>query len=280
MVKLSHTVFALPFAFSGAVLAAGRSGIDRWQLLWIAVAMFSARNAAMAFNRLADRDLDARNPRTSGRELPRGVIGPRAVGLAVLALSALFVLAAFQLSTLCGALSPVALLVILGYSYAKRVTWASHLVLGLGLALAPVGAWLAVAGELTAAAWLLGAAVLAWVAGFDILYALQDREFDLGAGLHSIPARFGVRGALLAARALHALALILLAAVGPAARLHPVYWAGWLAVAAILILEHRLVRPGDLSRLDVAFFNMNGVISVVYLATTLAAVLWPRLAAR
>jgi 4-hydroxybenzoate polyprenyltransferase len=275
MVKFSHTLFALPFALAGAALAAADSGISPEQLFWIVVAMVGARNAAMGFNRLADHSLDARNPRTAGRELPSGGLSRRAVWIVTLSLAGLFVFATFQLSPLCGWLSPAALVVIFGYSYTKRFTWASHLILGLALAMAPLGGWLAVSGSLSAVAWLLAAAVLLWVAGFDVLYACQDVGFDRREGLYSIPARFGLTAALWISRVLHAATLATLAGVGVVAGLHPVYWAGIAIIAVILVWEHRLVRPGDLSRLDVAFFNMNGIISVIYLMTILAALLLP-----
>ncbi len=273
MVRFSHSVFALPFALSGAALAATEHGVTWRQVLWVVVAMVGARNAAMGFNRLADHAIDARNPRTAGRELPRGVLSRRAVWAATLLLSAVFVLAAIELNPLCGRLSPVALAVVFGYSFTKRFTWTSHLVLGLSLAIAPVGGWLAVAGEFGAVPWLLAAAVVAWVAGFDVIYACQDEAFDRASGLHSIPARFGLRGALWTARALHAGAVALLAAVGAVAALHPVYWAGLAVVAGVLTWEHRLVRHDDLSRVGVAFFNANGIVSVTYLAVVLVSVL-------
>jgi len=279
MVKFPHSIFALPFALSGAALATAGHGITLRQILWIVVAMVGARNAAMGFNRLADEDYDARNPRTAGRELPRKRLSRRAVWAFTVALSAVTVVASFQLNALCGMLSPIALLTILGYSYSKRFTWASHLWLGLALAMAPVGGWLAVRGSFATVPWLLGAAVLLWVAGFDTIYACQDIEFDRESGLHSIPARFGPETALTIARLCHAGAVVALAAVGWIAELHAVYWLGLAAIAVILVWEHRLVRPEDLSRLGVAFFNMNAVISVVYFATVLASLgvekLWP-----
>jgi 4-hydroxybenzoate polyprenyltransferase len=191
-------------------------------------------------------------------------------------LAALFVLASFRLSPLCGWLSPALLALMFGYSYTKRFTWASHLVLGLALGLAPVAAWAALRGGISPTVCLLGGAVMLWVAGFDVIYACHDLEFDRRSGLHSIPARFGLRRALGVARGLHVGALLALAGVGLGAGLHPVYWCGLALIAAVLAWEHRLVRPDDLSRIDVAFFNLNGVISVIYLATILAAVLWPR----
>jgi 4-hydroxybenzoate polyprenyltransferase len=273
MVKLSHSVFALPFALAGAILGVAEAGIRGRQIAWIVVAMVAARNAAMGFNRLADHEDDARNPRTAGRELPTGRLSRRAVWVFTVLLAALFVVAAFQLGPLCGALSLPALAVVFGYSYTKRFTWTSHLVLGLSLAMAPVGGFLAVTGRFSAAAWLLGAAVLLWVAGFDVVYACQDLEFDRAAGRHSIPARFGLARAIAVARVLHASALAALAGVGLLAELQPVYWAGWALVLVLLVLEHRLVRADDMSRLGVAFFNMNGVIAIVYLAAVVAATL-------
>jgi 4-hydroxybenzoate polyprenyltransferase len=279
MVRFSHSVFALPFALSGAALAAADHGITLRQVFWVVVAMVAARNAAMGFNRLADEEYDARNPRTAGRELPRKRLSRRAVWAFTVALSAVTVVASFQLNRLCGLLSPVALLIVLGYSYSKRFTWASHLWLGLALAMAPVGGWLAVRGSFATVPWLLGAAVLLWVAGFDTIYACQDVEFDRETGLHSIPARFGPETALTLARLFHAGTIVVLAAVGWIAGLHPVYWLGLAAIAFVLVWEHRLVRPGDLSRLGVAFFNMNAVISVAYFVTVLASLgaekLWP-----
>ena len=276
MVRFSHSVFALPFALSGAVLAAVNFGISGSQVGWIVLAMVGARNAAMGFNRLADHALDARNPRTAGRELPRGRLSRASVWGFTVALAALFVFAAFRLGPLCGRLSPLALLIVFGYSYTKRFTWASHLLLGLALAVAPVGGWVAVAGGFSVVAWLLGGAVLLWVAGFDVIYACQDAEFDRRAGLFSIPARFGVARALALARLFHVAALSLLAGVGWRAELHPIYWAGLLVIAGLLVWEHRLVRPDNLNRLGMAFFNMNGIISVAYLALILAAALLPR----
>jgi 4-hydroxybenzoate polyprenyltransferase len=277
MVKFSHSVFALPFALCGAALASVAHPLSARQVLWIVLAMVGARNAAMGFNRLADHAIDAENPRTADRELPAGRLRRGPVWAATAALSALFVVASFALNPLCGFLSPVALLVIFGYSYTKRFTAASHLVLGLSLAMAPVGAWVAVrgtfAGEDAEVPWLLAAAVLVWVAGFDIVYACQDVAFDRGRGLRSVPARFGLPGALRLARSLHAAAVLALAAVGLAADLGAIYWAGLLGIAALLAWEHRLVRPDDLSRLGLAFFNLNGIVSVAYLAVVLAA-LW------
>jgi 4-hydroxybenzoate polyprenyltransferase len=225
----------------------------------------------MGFNRLADHAIDGENPRTAGRELPAGRLSRRVVWAFTIGLAAVFVAASFALNPLCGLLSPVALAVVFGYSYTKRFTWASHLVLGLALAMAPVGGWLAIAGRFDTLAWLLAAAVVLWVAGFDTIYACQDFEFDRRERLFSIPARFGVARALVAARVFHALALAAMAAVGVAAGLHPVYFAGLAVVAAVLVWEHRLVSAADLSKVGVAFLNANGLISVLYFGVVLAA---------
>jgi 4-hydroxybenzoate polyprenyltransferase len=270
MVKFSHSVFALPFALASAALAV--EGSPPWRpLSWIVVAMVGARSAAMGFNRLADHEIDARNPRTAGRELPRGLLRRGEVWAFVLLSAGVFVLAAAMLNRLCLALSPVALAVVFGYSYTKRFTAFSHLLLGLGLAIAPVGAWIAVRGEFGAPSLALGLAVLAWVAGFDTIYACQDVAFDRAAGLHSLPARLGVARALGLARGLHVVAVGLLASVYVLVPLHPVYLAGVAGVAALLVYEHSLVRADDLSRVDAAFFAVNGWISVWYLAVTVAA---------
>lgn len=271
MVKLSHSIFALPFALASALIAAG--GLPTaWQLSWIVVAMVGARSAAMGFNRLADHAIDARNPRTASRELPVGRLTRMEVAFFVLVSAGLLVLAAAMLNPLCLALSPVALAIVFGYSYTKRFTSLSHVVLGVGLGVAPVGAWLAVRGAFDTPPLVLGLAVVCWVAGFDIIYACQDVEFDRGEGLHSIPARLGTAGALLVSRGLHVLAVALLAALHPLARLHPVYLGGVAIVALLLVYEQSLVRADDLSRVDAAFFTVNGWISVLYLATAAAGV--------
>lgn len=271
MVKFSHSVFALPFAVAGAALATRVTGFEWIAGLWIVVAMVCARNAAMGFNRLVDRRLDAANPRTAGRELPAGALSPMAVGLFTVLLLAGFVLAASALNRLCLMLSPLAILIILGYSFTKRFTWGSHLFLGLALAIAPVGGWVAIAGSFAVTPWLLAVAVLLWVAGFDIIYSCQDAAHDRSAGLHSIPGRFGIPKALIFARVFHFLALGVLAAVGVTAGLHWVYYAGLTLIAGLFLWEHRLVRADDMSRVDIAFFNMNGIISVLYLVVILAA---------
>ena len=270
MIRFSHSVFALPFALSSAVIAAG-SGISWRQVAWILVAMVGARSAAMGFNRLADQSLDARNPRTAGRELPRGALSRGEVWVFVVASAATLVVAAAMLNPLCLALSPVALLVVFGYSYTKRFSAFSHVFLGLALAVAPVGAWLAIRGRFEAPPVVLGFAVLFWVAGFDTIYACQDEAFDRAEGLHSLPARFGIGRALVIARLFHVAAVALLAAVYALAPLHPLYLAGVAVVAALLIYEHSLVHADDLSRIDAAFFTVNGWISLGYFVVTLAA---------
>lgn len=270
MIRFSHSVFALPFALSSAVIAAG-TGISWRQVAWILVAMVGARSAAMGFNRLADQPFDARNPRTAGRELPRGAISRGEVWVFVAASAATLVVAAAMLNPLCLALSPVALLIVFGYSYTKRFTALSHVFLGLALAVAPMGAWLAIRGRFEAPPVVLGLAVLFWVAGFDTIYACQDEAFDRAEGLHSLPARLGTRRALVLARVFHVIAVALLAAVYALAPLHPIYLAGVGVVAGLLIYEHSLVRADDLSRIDAAFFTVNGWISLGYFAVTLAA---------
>ena len=270
MIRFSHSVFALPFALTSVALAAREGTLTARQVVWIVVAMVSARSAAMGFNRLADHWIDARNPRTATRELPRGVLSRREAWGFFWVSVAVFVLAAAQLSTLCLVLSPVALAIVLGYSYTKRFTAASQLVLGLSLAVAPVGAWLAIRGRFEAVPLVLALAVVLWVAGFDTIYACQDVDFDRREGLRSIPASLGVRRALLIARALHALAVLVLLGLYGLVPLHGLYLAGVAAVAALLAYEHALVRPDDLSRVMEAF-NLNGWVSLGYFAFTAAA---------
>ena len=265
MIKWEHSIFALPFALCGAMLAA--SGLPTaHQLLWIVIAMVSARSAAMAFNRLADSAIDAANPRTSTRALPAGHLSPAFVTTFVIVSCAIFILAASQLNRLTLWLSPVALAILLLYSYTKRFTRWSHLVLGFALGIAPAAAWIAVRGSLDPRILLLTAAVTFWVAGFDVLYACQDFDFDRDAGLHSIPRYVGIPRALWMARAFHLIMLLLLIAMIPAFALGKFAIAGLLAVVLLLLYEHSLVKPNDLSRLNAAFFTMNGVISVVFAA--------------
>ena len=265
MIKWEHSVFALPFALAGAMLAAGGWPSGR-TLAWIVVAMVAARSAAMAFNRLADAAFDAANPRTASRALPIGALSRGFVAGFVVLSCALLVLAASQLNRLALMLSPVAVAVLLLYSYTKRFTRWSHLALGFALGMAPAAAWIAVRGSLDARILLLTAAVTLWVGGFDILYACQDYDFDLRAHLYSVPQSFGIARALAIARALHVLVLVLLGGVVLAFGLGTVAAAGILVVALLLTYEHSLVTPSDLSRLNAAFFTMNGVISLVFFA--------------
>jgi 4-hydroxybenzoate polyprenyltransferase len=272
-VKLPHTVFALPFALVGATLASFTRRVTPAALGWIVLAFTAARFAAMGFNRIVDRQIDAKNPRTARRELPAGLLGVREASVAVLLACIVFGVAAWRLNPLCAALSPIALGWVLWYSYTKRFTHWSHIVLGIGLAIAPVGGYLAVAGTWSTPWWMLIAlavGVSSWSAGFDILYALQDEEFDRAEHLFSIPVVFGRRGALAIARGLHVLTIASLAAVGTAVPVGWLYAAGVCVAAALLLYEHSLVRGDDLSRLDAAFFTMNGVISRTFFGFVLA----------
>jgi len=263
MIKWEHSIFALPFALCGAMLAAG--GVPPWhQLGWIVVAMVSARSAAMAFNRLADASIDAANPRTSVRALPAGLLTPSFVSAFVFISCAVFVLAAWQLNRLTLLLSPVALAVVLLYSYSKRFTRWSHLLLGFALGIAPSAAWIAVRGSLDPRILLLTAAVTFWVGGFDVIYACQDYEFDRDHGLHSVPRYLGIHRALWMARLFHLVMLALLFALILAFGLGKLAFVGVAVVAALLAYEHSLVRHDDLSKLNAAFFTMNGVIAVVF----------------
>ena len=275
MIKWEHSIFALPFALCGAMLAAGGLPTLR-QFLWIIIAMICARSAAMAFNRVADAAIDAENPRTRTRALPAGALSPAFVSAFVVVSCAMFVLAASQLNRLALELSPVALAVVLLYSYTKRFTRWSHLVLGLALGIAPAAAWIAVRGSLDPRILLLTAAVTFWVGGFDVLYACQDYDFDRQSGLHSIPRYVGIRGALAIARTFHVIMLLLLIALVAVFGLGKLAMVGVLAVAILLTYEHTLVSPRDLSKLNAAFFTMNGVISVVFFAFLAADLLLRR----
>jgi 4-hydroxybenzoate polyprenyltransferase len=272
MIKFQHTVFALPFALLAAFTAA--DGVPPLRsLLLILLAMVGARSAAMAFNRLADYRFDAANPRTAVRALPAGAVSRSFVIAFTIVSTVVFVLAAWLLNPLAFALSPLALLIIFGYSLTKRFTAASHLVLGLALSIAPVGASIAVDGRIDPKIFLLAGAVLVWTAGFDILYSLQDIEFDSKSGLHSIPSRFGAARALLFARLLHALAIALLIAFGIAAGFGGFYFAGVSAAVALVLWQHSLISPADISRIDAAFFTANGVLSIVLFAFGTADIL-------
>ena len=268
LVRLPHTVFALPFALVGVVLASYKAPITVGEVMWVVIAFTTARFAAMAFNRIVDREIDARNPRTRMREIPSGAMSVREASVAVVVASAAFVLAAWQLNTLCLLLSPVALAWVLFYSYTKRFTRWSHLVLGVGLSIAPVGGYLAIAGHWSTPWWMLIAlavAVATWVGGFDILYALQDVSFDRENGLYSVPSTFGEANALGIARALHITTVVALALAGVGAGAGLLYFLGVLVAAGLLLYEHLLVKADDFSRRDAAFFTMNGVISIVFL---------------
>ncbi len=265
LVKFPHTLFALPFALLSAVIAA--NGVPKWRtLFFILVAMVGARSAAMAFNRIVDRKIDAVNPRTANRELPAGVMSVAAASLFCAASGLLFVFAAYQLNPLAFLLSPVALFIVLGYSFTKRFTAASHFVLGLSLAIAPAGAWIAVTGQLAALPIVLGFAVLFWVSGFDILYSLQDESFDREMGLLSVPVRLGTRRAMLASALCHAAALALFFGVFVMARGGLWFGAGVVIAGLFLVRQHSLVSPADLSRIDAAFFTANGWLSVAFFA--------------
>jgi len=272
MIKWEHSIFALPFALSGAMLAAG--GIPAFRhLAWIIVAMVAARSAAMAFNRLADASIDAANPRTQARALPAGALSTTFVGTFVVVASAIFFFAAWQLNRLAFLLSPVALAILLLYSYTKRFTRWSHLVLGLALGIAPAAAWIAVRASLDSRILLLTAAVVFWVAGFDVLYACQDFEFDRQSGLHSIPRYCGISKSLWIARAFHLVMLLLLIAAVLSFDMGKLALVGVGVVALLLAYEHSLVSSEDLSKLNAAFFAMNGVISVVFFAFVAADLL-------
>lgn len=275
-VRISHSVFALPFALTGALLALHRAGewsprVVGWRVLWIVVAMVAARSAAMGFNRLADARYDALNPRTAARELPRGAMTRTEATAFIVVSSIVFVLAAWMLGPLCFVLSPVALAIVFWYSLAKRFTTYTQLFLGLAMAVAPVGGWLAAGGRGGWEPWLLAMAIGTWVGGFDVLYACQDLEFDRAHGLRSIPVRFGVARALSISRAMHVVTVLCLAALNAAADLGWLYLAGVVGVAVLLAWEQSLVSDRDLSQVKRAF-DMNGYVGILYFVTTAAAV--------
>ncbi len=272
LVRIEHTVFALPFAYVGVFLAVGGwPGLSN--LVWVTVAMAGARTLAMALNRLVDAELDARNPRTATRELPSGALTRvQVLGLSAAAL-AVFLVAISQLDPIVRLLWPIPVAMFVVYPYLKRFTWVCHFWLGACLALAPIGAWLAVSGTAPWEAWAIGAAVLLWVAGFDLFYSLFDLEHDRDEGLHSWAVRFGERGVFRGVRALHVGAVALLAAAGVGLDVGVLYWLGVTATTGLLAYEHSIVRPGDLHRLDAAFFTLNGVISIVFFAFVALGVL-------
>lgn len=268
-IKFEHTVFALPFAYVAMVLAA--DGWPGWRtLLWVTLAMASARTLAMAVNRLADRFIDAANPRTARRHLPAGLLTPAQVAGAAAAAGALLLLSAYMLNPLCLALAPLAVLFLVGYSYTKRFTWLSHWILGFTDGIAAAGGWIAVRGAFAPPVYVLWFALTVWIAGFDLIYACQDVEFDRGHRLHSVPARFGIPAALTTARVCHGLTIASFALLGWMMGLGWLYWLGVAVVAGLLVYEHSLVSPGDLSRLDVAFFNVNGYIAVILFLSVIA----------
>ncbi len=267
MIKFEHTLFALPFAFLGAILAA--NGLPTWwQILWISVAMFGARSAAMSFNRIADRKIDGENPRTANRELPSGKLSVEFAWAFMIASCAVFFLASFMLNRLTLILSPVALISILGYSYAKRFTSFAHLLLGWALAIAPTGAWIAVRGSLDSEIpLLLSLLVMMWTAGFDVLYSCQDYEYDKEHGLRSIPARFGITGALWIARLFHSAAFLVLFLLYYRTGLGWLALIGVISTGALMVFQHSLVKPGDLSKMNAAFFTANAFVSVILFVT-------------
>ncbi len=272
MIKFSHTVFAFPFALMGVVLAsmANQAPPTLAQILWISLAMVGARSGAMGLNRIIDAKIDADNPRTASRHIPAGKVSAAEAWILVAASFALLLFAAWMLNPLCFYLSPIAIFFLALYSYCKRFTALAHIVLGICLAAAPIGAWIALRGDISWPIVALGLAVLFWVAGFDIFYALQDLEFDRARGLHSIPSRLGVERSFVLVRVFHVAMVALLLLLPLGTDLGGIYLLGVAVVAGLLLYEHRLVRPGDLSRLDAAFFNMNGYISVTIFAFTLA----------
>jgi 4-hydroxybenzoate polyprenyltransferase len=271
LVKIEHTVFALPFAYIGALLSVNEVP-SAHDLLWITLAMVGARSLAMGLNRVVDAEIDARNPRTATRELPAGLLSRVQVVVFCALAFALYLVACFQLDPIVRWLWPIPVIGFVVYPYLKRFTWLSHLWLGAVDGLAPVGAWVAITGKLPWEAWALGAAVAVWIAGFDLFYSLFDREVDLQQGLHSVASRFGARGVFFGARLLHVATVLLLAAVGLGLGLGWWYWLGVVVVAGLLAYEHSLVRPDDIRRLDAAFFTVNGVISVVFFLFVLAEV--------
>lgn len=274
MIKFSHSIFALPFAFTAAIIAA--EGIPGpWQILWITIAMVGGRSGAMGMNRIADRKIDAMNPRTEDREIPRGIIKTgESIFFTVIAF-ALLVLAAYKLNPLCLKLSPLVVLVLATYSYTKRFTWLCHVVLGIALALAPLGAWIAIKGTFNVEILPLCFGVMFWVAGFDTFYGLQDIDFDRKQGLYSIPSIFGINASFWIARAFHLITIILLLSLIPLFDLGGLYLLGVLIAAGLMLYEHSIIKPGDLSKLNMAFFNMNGYISITIFVFTLLNYLIP-----
>ena len=269
-IKFEHSIFALPFAYIGMVLAA--RGFPSWEkIVWITIAMVGARTLAMAMNRLVDAHYDALNPRTAGRAIPRGLLSRAEMAMLAVVGLAVMLFSAWMLNPLCLELSPIAIVVLLGYSFTKRFTWMSHAVLGFADGMAPAGGWIAVTGSVNAPTILLGLVVLFWIGGFDVIYACQDVDFDRKVRLHSVPARFGITAALWVSAASHLLTVALLAVVGVMLGLGFLYWVGLVIAAGLLVYEHLLVQPDDFSKLGVAFFNINSYVAIVIFAFTVAA---------
>jgi 4-hydroxybenzoate polyprenyltransferase len=267
-IKFEHTVFALPFAYIAMVLAAG--GWPGWRTIgWVTAAMVGARTCAMATNRVVDRSIDAANPRTAARHLPRGLLRVGELRALALAGAALMLIAAWRLNPLCLVLAPLALVFLVGYNYTKRFTWTSHWILGVTDGIAAAGGWIAVRAAFAPPVYVLWFALTVWIAGFDLIYACQDVEFDRRARLHSFPARFGIAAALVGARICHLLTVVAFAVLGLLTGLGWLYWAGVIAVSGLFVYEHSLVSPDDLSRLDIAFFSINGYIAVILFAAVL-----------
>ncbi|MBK6447102.1 MAG: UbiA family prenyltransferase [Bacteroidetes bacterium] len=276
LVKFSHTVFALPFAAIGYTLGAIQPGNhpDVWLFLKVILCMILARTAAMAFNRWADREIDSKNERTKIREIPSGTISAKAALTLVILSSVLFMLTTYFINSICFYLSPVALLVILGYSYTKRFTWLCHIVLGIGLSLAPIGAYLAVTGVFDWLPLLFSFTVLTWVGGFDVIYALQDEGFDKSEQLHSVPAYFGKKNALIISSFLHLLTIALVITAGEVGKFGPVFWIGAVLFSILIIYQHTLVKPDDLSRVNLAFATTNGIASIVFASFVISELVW------
>ncbi len=266
MIKFSHSIFAMPFALSAAVLASRTHPVTATQVALIVGCMVTARSCAMGVNRIVDRAYDAKNPRTAIREIPSGQISLNTARALATTAAILFIVLAALLNPLCGALSPIALAIICGYSYAKRYTAFVHLWLGVSLGIAPVAVWIALTGSVATVALILAGAVATWVAGFDILYSLQDEGFDRGEGLHSIPVALGQKGAMLTSALLHVATIGLLAIIPHFSTLGLGYWAGFAVITGVLTYEHAIVKPGDLSRIDKAFFDLNGYVSLLFFA--------------
>jgi 4-hydroxybenzoate polyprenyltransferase len=276
LVKFEHTIFALPYAYLGMILASftAYGSLPTWRVLfWVTLAMVGARSSAMALNRLIDRAIDAKNPRTAGREIPQGIVSVKETVFFIVISLIVLMVSAWMLNDLCLTLLPIAVVFLVGYSYAKRFTWLCHVILGITDALAALGGWIAVTGSFHPAAWILGGIVAVWIAGFDIIYACQDVEFDQKNRVYSIPARFGVRNALLISRVLHVFTIVLFLSLPEVVNLGWIYYLGVLCIAVLLIIEHRLVKPENMSRIHTAFFTINSYIASVAFIFTFVNVL-------